>query len=77
MELKKVTRDSRLSITNLQLLVREVLTQLLGHTFEVFERYLPSLIIIKELEGFQDFFFGILLRLNKQNIKHMTTGRHS
>ncbi len=50
----------------LQLFVREVLSQLFGHSLQVPEWDLARLVIIKQAESFQDLFFGVLLGLKSE-----------
>mmetsp|Transcript_32998 Transcript_32998/g.109007 ORF Transcript_32998/g.109007 Transcript_32998/m.109007 type:complete len:213 (+) Transcript_32998:265-903(+) len=45
----------------LQLLVRHVLAELLGHPLEVRERDLARVVVVKEAEGLEDLFSRVLL----------------
>lgn len=47
----------------LQFFVREVLSQLFGNSFQVFEWDFARLVVIKQPESFQDLLFGVLLSL--------------
>ena len=51
------------SILHLQLFVRHVLPELLGHPFEVTERDLPGLIVVEQPECLEDLLPRILLAL--------------
>ena len=55
--------NSAEKITYLQLFVRQVFTQLLGNSLQVFKGDFARAVIIKQPEGFQDLLFGILFTL--------------
>lgn len=54
------------TISNLKLLVREILPQFFGHALKVFERDFACFVVIEELKRFQNFFFWIFFSLKKK-----------
>lgn len=74
-------RASFYSSPNLQFLVCKVLSQLFGYSFQVLERDLARLVVIKQPEGFQDLLFGVLLGLKSgrrtSTVTYCTLGSES